>query len=71
MQLFSLLKAKPGLLDLLATLLGTAPRLAEQLSRRPKVLDAVLDPGFFDSLPQADEIRRWHCRHDAAGHAAR
>jgi len=55
-QLFSLLKANPRLLDLLATILGTAPRLAEQLSRRPKVLDAVLDPGFFDALPTAAEI---------------
>ncbi len=55
-QLFSLLKANPSLLDLLATILGTAPRLAEQLSQRPKVLDAVLDPGFFDSLPSAAEI---------------
>ena len=55
-QLFSLLKANPRLLDLLAIVLGTAPRLAEQLSRRPKVLDAVLDPGFFDALPTAHEI---------------
>jgi [glutamine synthetase] adenylyltransferase / [glutamine synthetase]-adenylyl-L-tyrosine phosphorylase len=50
-QLFSLLKANPRLLDLLATILGSAPRLAEQLSRRPKVLDAVLDPGFFGAMP--------------------
>jgi len=56
-QLFSLLKANPRLLDLIATILGTAPRLAEQLSHRPKVLDAVLDPGFFDALPKPDEIR--------------
>ena len=56
-QLFSLLKANPRLLGLLASILGTAPRLAEQLSRRPKVLDAVLDPGFFDALPTSDEIR--------------
>jgi glutamate-ammonia-ligase adenylyltransferase len=55
-QLFSLLKANPSLLDLLATILGTAPRLAEQLSQRPKVLDAVLDPGFFDSLPKPADI---------------
>ena len=55
-QLFSLLKANPRLLDLLATILGTAPRLAQQLSRRPKVLDAVLDPGFFDALPTAGDI---------------
>ncbi|MFT3989756.1 bifunctional [glutamine synthetase] adenylyltransferase/[glutamine synthetase]-adenylyl-L-tyrosine phosphorylase [Aestuariivirga sp.] len=57
-QLFSLLKANPRLLDLLATVLGTAPRLAEQLSRRPKVLDAVLDPGFFGALPTAEEMER-------------
>ena len=55
-QLFSLLKANPRLLDLLATILGSAPRLAEQLSRRPKVLDAVLDPGFFTALPTEQEI---------------
>jgi glutamate-ammonia-ligase adenylyltransferase len=55
-QLFSLLKSNPGLLDLISTILGTAPRLAEDLSHRPKVLDAVLDPGFFGALPKAPEI---------------
>jgi glutamate-ammonia-ligase adenylyltransferase len=56
-QLFSMLKANPNLLDLIATILGTAPRLAEQLSARPRVLDAVLDTGFFDALPRASEIQ--------------
>jgi glutamate-ammonia-ligase adenylyltransferase len=55
-QLFSLLKANPRLLDLIATILGSAPRLAEQLSRRPKVLDAVLDPGFFGAMPTEAEM---------------
>ena len=55
-QLFSMLKANPNLLDLIATILGTAPRLAEQLSARPRVLDAVLDPGFFGALPRAEEV---------------
>lgn len=55
-QLFSLLKSNPGLLDLIGTILGTAPRLAQELSHRPKVLDAVLDPGFFGALPRAPEI---------------
>jgi glutamate-ammonia-ligase adenylyltransferase len=55
-QLFSLLKSNPDLLDLIGTILGTAPRLAEELSHRPKVLDAVLDPGFFGALPKAREI---------------
>ncbi|MFM8745071.1 MAG: bifunctional [glutamine synthetase] adenylyltransferase/[glutamine synthetase]-adenylyl-L-tyrosine phosphorylase [Aestuariivirga sp.] len=55
-QLFSLLKANPRLLDLIATILGSAPRLAEQLSRRPKVLDAVLDPGFFGAMPTGADM---------------
>ena len=56
-QLFSLLRANPQLLQLMATILGTAPRLAEELSQRPKVLDAVLDPTFFETMPGADEMR--------------
>ena len=58
-QLFSLLKANPRLLNLLATILGSAPRLAEQLSQRPQVLDAVLDPGFFGVMPAREEIRNF------------
>jgi glutamate-ammonia-ligase adenylyltransferase len=55
-QIFSLIKANPRLLDLIATIIGTAPRLAEQLGQRPKVLDAVLDPAFFGPLPGRDEL---------------
>src|SRR5438046_3119932 len=51
-QMFSLLRSNPDLLDLIATILGTAPRLAAELSHRPKVLDVVLDPGFFGPLPK-------------------
>ena len=56
LQLFSMLRANPHLLNLLATVLGAAPNLAEQLSQRPRIFDAVLDPGFFDHLPDQDEI---------------
>ena len=49
-QLFSLLKQKPALLELIAAIMGTAPRLARILGKRRRVLDAVLDPGFFGSL---------------------
>lgn len=55
-QLFSLLKQNPNLLKLLALITGTAPRLAAYLSRRSRIFDAVIDPGFFDQLPSADEI---------------
>jgi len=50
-QLFSLLASNPGLLRLLAVIMGTAPRLAEIVTARPHVLDAVLDPAFFGRLP--------------------
>ncbi len=50
-QLFAMLKTNPGLLDLIAQILGTAPRLAHGLSRQPRILEAVLDPSFFGPLP--------------------
>ncbi|MGE0764916.1 MAG: bifunctional [glutamine synthetase] adenylyltransferase/[glutamine synthetase]-adenylyl-L-tyrosine phosphorylase [Hyphomicrobiaceae bacterium] len=57
-QLFSLLRANPSLLRLIADIAGTAPRLARILSRRRRVLDAVLDPGFFGSLPDDAALKR-------------
>src|SRR5262249_40087114 len=44
--LFAMINANPGLLDLIALILGGAPRLAEQLSRTPQLLDAVLTPSL-------------------------
>ena len=55
-QLFSLLGANPNLLRLIGDIMGTAPRLARVLGRRARVLDAVLDPGFFGTLPTPDEL---------------
>jgi glutamate-ammonia-ligase adenylyltransferase len=49
-QLFSMFHAKPQLLLLVVEILGLAPRLGEHLSRRPQVLESVLEPGFFDPL---------------------
>ena len=57
-QLFSLLRANPGLLRLLADIMGTAPRLSRILSRRRRLLDAVLDPGTLGMLPTAEELDR-------------
>ncbi len=55
-QLFSLLKRNPSLMELIAAIMGTAPRLARILSKRRRVLDAVLAPGFFGSVPSADDL---------------
>jgi [glutamine synthetase] adenylyltransferase / [glutamine synthetase]-adenylyl-L-tyrosine phosphorylase len=51
-QLFSMFYSNPALLELVAEIMGTAPRLAEVLAHSPSRLDAVLSPGFFDPLPE-------------------
>ncbi len=55
-QFLSLLYANPDLLDLIAEIMGSAPRLARHLSRNADLLDAVLSRGFFDALPPAPEL---------------
>jgi len=54
-QLFSLFKANPALLDLVATIMGSAPGLAAHLARRTLLLDSVLSPDFYRPLPSAAE----------------
>ena len=48
-QLFSLLAAQPALIRLIADIMGSAPRLAHILSKRRRLLDAVLDPQVLGS----------------------
>lgn len=55
-QVFSLLRANPHYVDLIANILGAAPRLAQELARRPNMLDAVLEPGFFSVMPDRQEM---------------
>lgn len=57
LQLFSLLAANPSLLRLIADIMGTAPRLARIIGRRPPLLDAVLDPGFFGAVPTPGRLK--------------
>jgi glutamate-ammonia-ligase adenylyltransferase len=51
LRLISALAHNPDLVRLLATILGTAPRLGEMLAHRPSLVDALLDPTFFGALP--------------------
>ncbi len=46
-ELFAILKQNPALLTLFAELLGNAPRLADIVTKRPHVLDSLLDPEFI------------------------
>jgi glutamate-ammonia-ligase adenylyltransferase len=50
-QLFSLFQMHPTLLDLLSEILGSAPRLAEVLARKPVLLDSVISEDFYEPLP--------------------
>jgi glutamate-ammonia-ligase adenylyltransferase len=50
-QLFSLFDSNPTLIDLIVDICGTAPALAQHLSRNSGVLDAVLGGSFFSEWP--------------------
>ncbi|MGN6499166.1 MAG: glutamine-synthetase adenylyltransferase, partial [Tsuneonella sp.] len=62
-NLFRLLEARPALFDQLVRILSLAPPLAEQLGRRPALLDALIDKSALD-LPGSTErlIRRMERR---------
>jgi len=55
-QLFSLFLARPLFLDLLAKIVGSAPRLATTLARRPAIMDALLDADYLSRLPSRAEL---------------
>ncbi|MDH5188406.1 MAG: bifunctional [glutamine synthetase] adenylyltransferase/[glutamine synthetase]-adenylyl-L-tyrosine phosphorylase, partial [Rhodospirillaceae bacterium] len=56
-QLFSMFQVNPDLLDLIAEIMGTAPRLAEHLSQKAGILDGVLNRDFFNPLPNKDDLK--------------
>ena len=55
-QLFSLFYENPMLVDLVAEIMGSAPRLADYLSTNVYLFDAVLSEGFLDRLPDKAEL---------------
>lgn len=55
-NLYRLLAAQPELGKLLATLLSHAPALADQLARRPELLDGLLDASSFGLPASAAEF---------------
>ena len=63
LQLFAMLRTNPGLLQLIAQIMGSAPRLARLLTRRRRILDAILDPGHLGEKPTDEDLRR-HIRQE-------
>lgn len=55
-QLFSLFHANPALLQLVAEIMGGAPRLADLLSRHSTLLDSVLATEFLLAPPDAPRM---------------
>ena len=55
-NLFRLLEARPPLAKLLAKLLAHAPTLADQLGRRPELLEGLFDASSFATPPPAEEF---------------
>ncbi len=55
-QILSLFHANLELLGLVAEIMGGAPRLAEQLSQRPHLLDSVLSAAFAAAPPGPDAL---------------
>ncbi|MEF2551745.1 bifunctional [glutamine synthetase] adenylyltransferase/[glutamine synthetase]-adenylyl-L-tyrosine phosphorylase [Aurantimonas sp. A2-1-M11] len=53
-QFFSLIASNPRILDLLALIITSAPALRETIAARPHVFDALLDPAFFDEVPDSE-----------------
>lgn len=49
-NIFRLLEARPALATLLATILSHAPTLADDLGRRPDLLDGLIDATAFDPV---------------------
>ncbi|MFP3944915.1 MAG: bifunctional [glutamine synthetase] adenylyltransferase/[glutamine synthetase]-adenylyl-L-tyrosine phosphorylase [Alphaproteobacteria bacterium] len=56
-QFFSLLQARPEILDLLAQALGTAPRLAGYLARNPRALESLAAMDGRDGPPDPEEMK--------------
>jgi glutamate-ammonia-ligase adenylyltransferase len=55
-QVFALIQSNPDLLELIAEIMGSAPFLADRLSRHPMLLDGLLTIGRIDALPDAGAL---------------
>jgi len=64
---YRLLEARPAFAQLLATLLSHAPALAEQLGRRPELLDGLVDETAFAAAPPVAELIAEFARADRDG----
>jgi glutamate-ammonia-ligase adenylyltransferase len=67
LNFYRLLEARPALAQHLAAILSHAPALAEQLGRRPELLDGLIDASAFDPVGSVDELAESFARADRGG----
>ncbi len=65
-NLFRLLEARPALIDQLASVLTLSPFLADELGRRPELLDRLIDHSAFDLPGDVVEIGAKMARRERA-----
>ena len=53
----TMLRANTWLLNLVAVVMGSAPRIADALGSNPGIMQAVLEPSFFLPIPDVDELQ--------------
>ncbi len=53
---FRLLEAQPAVVDYLASILSHAPTLADQLGRRPELLDGLIDASAFEPARDVEAL---------------
>jgi glutamate-ammonia-ligase adenylyltransferase len=64
---YRLLEARPALTQHVATILSHAPALAEQLGRRPQLLDGLIDASAFAPPPPVEALVSEFARPDREG----
>ncbi len=55
-RFLSLLRQNPELIRFVGLILSVAPRLADILAQHPHVIDPLIDPSFFGSLPDERQL---------------
>ncbi|MEA1014939.1 bifunctional [glutamine synthetase] adenylyltransferase/[glutamine synthetase]-adenylyl-L-tyrosine phosphorylase [Sphingosinicella sp. LY1275] len=63
---YRLLEARPGLTGILASVLSYAPALADQLGRRPELLDGLIDSSAFEPVRPIAALAKDYARSDRA-----
>lgn len=57
-RLLAAMRTHPDLVQLVATILSTSPRLRDMIAQAPSLLDGLLDPAFFAGVPSEEILTK-------------